>query len=88
MGNFRPDKKLKRKRARKKWRKNRNILENWWKEERNRRKAGLPRRAPPVRFAKKRKYPTRSVEDIMKEAKERATKYKEDLKTKKAKVDV
>lgn len=57
MGNFRPDKKLKRKQAHKRWKKTRNTLENWLKEERNRKKAGLPSRKPPVRPARRRKYP-------------------------------
>lgn len=58
MENFRPDKKLKRKRTYKRWRRIRNILENWIREERNKIEAGLKSKGMPVRFGKRRKYPT------------------------------
>jgi len=69
MGNFRPDKKLKRKKAWKRWRKTRNILENWVKEESNRVKLGLPPRKPPVRFSKRRKYPIKELPKASKKPK-------------------
>jgi len=61
MRNFRPDKKLKRKKAHKKWQKTRNILEQWLREERNRIKQSLPPRKSPVRFSKRRKYPIKEL---------------------------
>lgn len=59
MKNFRADKKLKRKRAWKRWRKTKNILDNWIKEERNRVKAGLPHRKPPVAYSVPKKHTTK-----------------------------
>lgn len=77
---FRPDKKLKRKRAWKRWRKTRNTLENWLKEEGNR---GLPHRNPPVEFAQRKKYPRKGlspsqINKLMKETQEKATKQKQE----------
>ena len=61
MGNFRTDKKLKRKKNHKDWRKKINILENWQEQNKNKgigRSGGLPVRIPRKRkfnFSKKKK---------------------------------
>jgi len=88
MKNFRPDKKLERKRAWKWWRKTRNTLKDWLREESNRAEAGLPHRNPPVEFAQRRKYPIRGITPAkrrelmyksLKEAQEKAAKQKQEV---------
>ena len=60
MKNFKPDKKLRRKRQYKDYKKKNNILTQWQREQENRRDAGLPLRRMPVEFPERKKYASKN----------------------------
>lgn len=55
MKNFRSDKKTKRKKQWTDYKKKRNILRRWQKEQANRKREGLPLKRMPVDFPKSKK---------------------------------
>lgn len=64
--NSRTNKTLKRKKAYKDWRKKKNIIENYLKQQKNRADIGLPPKRSPVWFIKARKYLSKAEEKILK----------------------
>lgn len=79
MKNFRPDKKLKRKNAWKRYRKTKNILDDWVRQLRNENRTS---NYPPVSFPKKLKYHRHLVPKVIKlELKKKKQKIWKKIKT-------